>query len=120
MQRMTDKQKKTATALIKDLCCNYDRTTGGCLLLDLGEVVKCPQLITNSICCKYFRNVLLEDPEARQLKAEIFRDDHVKRCEACGQPFRALSNRAKYCAKCADKARLQRQREYMRKKPVQV
>ena len=40
LPRMNDKQIKTARALIRDTCCNYDTTTGGCLLLDRGEVVQ--------------------------------------------------------------------------------
>ena len=75
---------------------------------------ECPQMITQSLVCKYFRDVLLEDKEGRALKAEIMGEDHRKVCSVCGQHFRALSNRAKYCAKCAKKMRLKRQREYMR------
>jgi hypothetical protein len=97
MHRMSDKQYKDACALIRSLCCNYDRPTGGCLLLD----VPCPQILTQSLVCRYFRDVLLEDREGKALKAEIMGPEAVKTCEACGQPFRAVSNRAKYCASCA-------------------
>lgn len=114
--RMRDQQFKTAKALIKDTCCNYDGTTGGCLLLDHGEVVPCPQLISQSVICKYFRDVLLEDKRAKDLKAEIYGEDHRKVCAVCGGHFRAISNRAKYCAKCAKEIRLKQQREYMREK----
>ena len=119
--RMSAQQFRQAGALIKSLCCNYDGSTGGCLLLDRGEVVKCPQLITQSLVCKYFRDVLLEDKAAKSLKAEIMGEDHVKTCQVCGKPFRAVSNRAKYCAGCSQKMRLKRQREYMSgKKGVHV
>lgn len=114
--RMNDTQYKSAKALIKGLCCNYDRVTGGCLLLERDEVVPCPQLITQSVICKYFRDVLLEDRDGKALKAEIMGEDHRKVCDVCGRHFRAVSNRAKYCAGCAEKARLDRQREYMRKR----
>ena len=100
---MSARQYRQAKALINDLCSNYDRVTGGCLLLDHGEVVQCPQMITQSLVCKFFRDVLLEDREGKALKAEIMGDDHVKTCVSCGQPFRAISNRAKYCARCAGK-----------------
>ena len=117
---MKDAQFKSAKALIHNICSNYDRSTGGCLLLDYGEVVPCPQMITQSVICKHFRDVLLEDRDGKLLKAQIYADDHVRTCESCGLPFRALSNRAKYCAKCSKKIRLQKQREYMRSKRSDV
>lgn len=112
---MKEKQFRSAKALIKDICSNYDSVTGGCLKLDQGEVVPCPQLITQSVCCKHFRDVLLEDRDARLLKAQIYSDDHVRRCEACGQPFRALSNRSKYCARCSAEVKRKRAMERKRK-----
>lgn len=102
---MSEKQAKSARALIKEICCNYDNATGGCLLLDRGEVVQCPQMIARSVICKYFRDVLLEDKRSRALKAEIFNLDHRKVCAACGGHFQAISNRAKYCAECAKKVK---------------
>ena len=99
--RMSDTQFKTAKALIKGLCCNYDRVTGSCLLLERDEVAPCPQLISQSVICKYFRDVLLEDRDGKTLKAEIMGEDHRKICTVCGSQFRAISSRAKYCAKCA-------------------
>lgn len=108
--RMSNTQYKSACALIRGICCNYDRPTGWCWELD----TECPQMITQSLICKYFRDVLLEDRDGKALKAEIMGEDYRKTCEVCGQQFRALSNRAKYCAKCAGRMRLKRQREYMR------
>lgn len=90
-------------ALIKNLCCNYDNSTGGCLLLDRGEVVKCPQKQSPNLVCRYFRDVLLESPEGRALKAKIMGDDHIKTCEGCGQLFRAVADSARYCARCSRK-----------------
>ena len=113
--RMKDKQFKSAKALIHNICCNYDRTTGGCLVLDRGEVVKCPQLITQSVSCKHFKDVLLEDRDAKLLKAQIYQDQNVKRCEVCGEPFQALSNRAKYCARCTMEIRRKQASERKRK-----
>ena len=68
---MSDKQHRSSCALIRNLCSNYDRSTGGCLLLDHGEIVQCPQMITQSLVCRFFRDVLLEDRDGRALKAEI-------------------------------------------------
>lgn len=118
--RMSDKHLKTARGLIKEICCNYDSTTGGCLKLDRGVVVPCPQMIAQSVVCKYFRNVLLEDKRAKELKAEIYGLDQRKVCAACGGQFQAISNRAKYCARCSKEQqrkkaseRKQKQRGYV-------
>ena len=89
LPRMSVQQFKQAKALIKEICCNYDSVTGGCLLLDRGEVVQCPQMLSQSLCCKYFRDVLLEDKRARELKAEIMGDNGGKTCQICGKRFRA-------------------------------
>ena len=113
-QIKTRKQYQAARTLIRNLCCNYDRVTGGCLLLDRGEVVECPQLINMSLVCRYFQDVLLEDPEGRDLRDAVKAPESRKECVICGQHFRALSNRAKYCRRCADKRRLERQAGYMR------
>lgn len=117
---MSVKQFKSAKALIRDLCCNYDSVTGGCLLLDRGEVVQCPQMITQSLVCKYFWDVLLEDRDGKALKAEIMGQDHLKTCEVCGQPFRAISNRAKYCARCSKRRERERATERKRKQRQNV
>ena len=112
---MSEKQLKTARGLIRDTCSNYDSTTGGCLLLDNGFVVPCPQMSRQSIVCKFFRDVLLEDKRAKELKAEIFRPESRKVCAACGGHFHALSNRAKYCAKCSKEQQRQKSTERKRK-----
>lgn len=116
MYRMSEKQAKAARSLIRDKCCNYDSTTGGCLLLDYDGGGVCPQTITQSLLCVFFRDVVLEDKQGRELKAEITKADHLKTCTVCGQQFRATSNRAKYCAKCAKETRLKQKRQYIREK----
>ena len=113
--RTSDKQHRNACALIRNLCSNYDRSTGGCLLLDRGEIVQCPQMITQSLVCRFFRDVLLEDRDGRALKAEIMGDDHLKSCAVCGQPFGAISNRAKYCARCSKKMERERKAKWAQK-----
>ena len=115
MIRMSDKQHRNACALIRNLCSNYDRSTGGCLLLDRGEIVQCPQMITQSLVCRFFRDVLLKDRDGKALQAEIMGDDHLKSCAVCGQPFRAISNRAKYCVRCSKKVKNRQTAERMRK-----
>jgi hypothetical protein len=96
---MTPRQKQAAVRLIKKTCCNYD--DGNCILLDRGEEVVCPQSISYSFICKFFRWILLEGKEGLPLKAEILRDDTTKRCVVCNQTFQSKSNNAKYCTECA-------------------
>ena len=116
MKRMSTKQYHEAKSLIKNLCCNYDNVTGNCWLMD-GT---CPQMISQSLICRYFRDVLLEDKAGKALKAEIMQEDYVKTCAVCGRPFRALSNRAKYCNKCANEAKTKQATERKRKQRSNV
>ena len=104
LQRMSDMQKRKAVALIKSLCCNYDGPTGSCLVLSGWDYTPCPQCHSNSLMCKYFRDVLLKDKAGKELRAAIMSDGNIKTCQECGKPFRAISNRAKYCKKCAAEA----------------
>lgn len=53
---MTYQQYRTARRLERE-CCNYD--CGNCLLLDDGEECICPQSITYSLICKWFRAAVL-------------------------------------------------------------
>lgn len=53
---MTYQQYRTARRLVHE-CCNYD--CGNCLLLDDGEECVCPQSITCSLICKWFRAAVL-------------------------------------------------------------
>mgnify|MGYP002702649261 CR=1 FL=1 len=83
LPRMTPAQRRRANALIRKTCCNYDN--GNCLLLDDGEECVCPQSISYSVCCKWFRWAVL--PQDKALEAEIFRSASVKRCAECGAAF---------------------------------
>ena len=97
LYRMTPAQRKQANALIRRECCNYE--DGNCMLLDDGDTCTCPQTVSFSVCCKWFRWAVL--PLDGTLKAEIFRDKDLKRCAVCGRVFVPKSNRAKYCPGCA-------------------
>ncbi len=81
--RMTPAQRKRANSLIRRECCNCDG--GNCLALDDGDTCACPQMITFSVCCKWFRWAVL--PQIGTLEAEIFRDKELKRCAVCGGVF---------------------------------
>jgi hypothetical protein len=115
---MTPGQRQTAVKLIRKLCCNYDG--GNCILLDDGETCVCPQSISYSVNCKFFRHVLLEDKAGRPLKAEIFRDDTTKRCAVCGKAFQSKAHNAKYCIACAPTVQRKQKAVHIRKRRSDV
>ena len=83
LYRMTPAQRKQANALIRRECCCYE--DGNCMLLDAGDTHTCPQMISFSVCCKWFRWAVL--PLAGTLEAEIYRGRDLKRCAVCGGVF---------------------------------
>ena len=97
LYRMTPAQRKQAASLIRRECCCCE--DGNCIVLDDGDTCTCPQTISFSVCCKWFRWAVL--PLDGTLEAEIFRDKDLKRCAVCGGVFVPKSNRAKYCPGCA-------------------
>ena len=116
LKRLTPQQSRKVNALVKKSCCNYDN--GNCLLLDDGETCVCPQLISYSLLCKYFRRAVL--PTDKALYADIYRQ-RTRLCDRCGKPFAPGSNRQKYCPECgcsirrkqkADSARRRRSVEH--------
>ena len=78
LYRMTPAQRKQANALIRRECCCYDN--GNCIALDDGDTCTCPQTISFSVCCKWFRWAVL--PLTGTLEAEIYRDRDLKHCAA--------------------------------------
>ena len=74
LYRMNPAQRKQANALIRRECCNCEN--GNCIALDDGDAHACPQMISFSVCCKWFRWAVL--PLDGTLKAEIFRDKDLK------------------------------------------
>ncbi len=112
--RMDAKQRREALWLIKSLCSYYD--SGNCLYLDRGEEVTCPQSISYSVCCKFFRHVLLKDKEGKGLEAVVFQHDALKHCVRCGKAFSSPSYRAKYCVGCKAEVQRRQKAEHARKK----
>ena len=112
LYRMTPAQRKQANALIRRECCCYE--DGNCMLLDDGDTHTCPQTISFSVCCKWFRWSVL--PQIGTLEAEIFRDKELKRCAVCGRVFVPKSNRAKYCPGCAARVHRRQKTESERKR----
>ena len=80
LYRMTPAQRKQAASLIRRECCCCE--DGNCIALDDGDTCTCPQTVSFSVCCKWFRWAVL--PLDGTLEAEIFRDKDLKRCAVCG------------------------------------
>ena len=112
LYRMTPAQRKQANALIRRECCCYE--DGNCMLLDDGDTHTCPQTVSFSVCCKWFRWSVL--PQIGTLEAEIFRDKELKRCAVCGCVFVPKSNRGKYCPDCAARVHRRQKTESERKR----
>lgn len=110
-KRIRNRQRRRVSTLIKAECCNYQQ--GNCLLLDDEEPTPCPQLVSGSLSCRWFRDAVL--PSDEELYAEIMGQSALKQCSVCGQPFRAISNRAKYCERCRKNERKKQYRESKQK-----
>ncbi|MDO5398005.1 MAG: cysteine-rich VLP protein [bacterium] len=105
--RMTPKQFRRTKALIKNQCCNY--FDGECLLLDCP----CPQMITYSLICKWYRNAVL--PNSPELCISIMKPQNTKKCVVCGKRFIYHSNRSKYCNACKTTVLRRQKAEYQRR-----
>ena len=116
LYRMTPAQRKRANSLIRRECCSYEG--GNCLEQDDGDAHTCPQSISFSVCCKWFRWAVL--PLDKLLETEIFRDSGMKRCAVCGAAFVPRSNRGKYCPDCAARVHRRQKAESERKRRSSV
>lgn len=114
--RLTPQQSRKVNALVKKSCCNCDN--GNCLLLDDGETCVCPQLISYSLLCKWFRAAVL--PEDKELYAELYRTDDMRRCSVCGAAFASSSNSVKYCPDCRKRVTRKQAAQRMRKRRTNV
>lgn len=108
MNRMTSKQLRSAKALIKKLCCNYD--TGDCILLDCP----CPQMHSYTGLCKWFKSAIL--PQDKELLLQLISPHNAKRCSICGSKFIPTDNRALYCDNCRKLVSRRKDAERKRKK----
>ena len=112
LYRMTPAQRKQAASLIRRECCCFE--DGNCVILDDGDTCTCPQTVSFSVCCKWFRWAVL--PLDGTLEAEIYRGRDLKRCAGCGGVFGPKSNRAKYCPGCAARVHRRQKTESERKR----
>ena len=109
---MTPKQRKQVNALIRESCCNFYNQN--CILFD----DLCPQTISTSLCCKWFRWAVL--PQDRVLEKSLIGKAAIKRCAECGRPFVPNSNRAKYCRECASTVHRRQKTESERRRRLRV
>ena len=114
--RMNERQFRHAKQLIRRLCANYDNSF--CLLLEGMEQCPCPQLITQTLICNYFRAAVL--PADRALNEEILRNSSLRRCIICGKSIFRSSNAAKYCVNCAVRERRKQDAARKRKHRLDV
>ena len=112
LKRLTTPQSKRVNALVKKECCNCDN--GNCLLLDDGDECVCPQLISYSLLCKWFRAAVL--PADKDFYAELCKTEDRRRCVVCGASFASSSNSVKYCPDCRKRITNRQAAERMRKK----
>ena len=57
IKRLSPPQSRKVNSLVRRECCNCDN--GHCILLDDGDECVCPQLISYSLLCKWFRIAVL-------------------------------------------------------------
>ena len=75
IKRLSSRQSRKVNTLVKKECCNCEN--GNCILLDDGDTCVCPQLISYSLLCKWFRIAVL--PLDKLLYAELYQTDCRKR-----------------------------------------
>ena len=112
---LTPGQARRMRRLVRQCCNNID---GNCLLLDDGEPCVCPQSISYTILCRYFRRAVL--PLDPSLETEIFHPKGIRRCAVCGESFIAGSGRSKYCPDCAAEVHRKQKAAYARRKRSEV
>ena len=110
--RISESQLSKVRKLIRKRCCNFDK--GSCLLLDFAECSTCPQWVSCSLICVWFRDAVL--PSDRSLASELLRIHPAGFCKHCGKPLFQRKPNQKYCDRCAvivrreKEARRQRER----------
>lgn len=105
--RLTPGQLRSVRGLTKR-CCNF--SGGDCLLLDGA----CPQYISRSLLCRWFRRAVL--PQQPKREQSILSPKKLHRCEVCGMGILARSRRAKYCPACAKEVHRQQKAKSARKR----
>ena len=116
IKRLTPPQSRKVNALVRRTCCNCDN--GNCILLDDGDECVCPQLISYSLLCKWFRVAVL--PADKLLYAELYQTGDRKKCTECGAFFASSSNSVKYCPDCRAAMQRRQKAAYARRRRANV
>lgn len=109
--RMNEEELEIAKNIITAECIFHRK--GDCLWLDHGYCSVCPQLISYSVNCKYFRREIL--PHHNDLLKSILQHNKKGFCRICGNPITSTSPNAKYCKDCSKHQRRKRIRNRVRK-----
>ena len=114
---MNYQQYRTARRLVHS-CSNYDG--GCCLLLDNGETCVCPQSITYSLVCRWFRAAVL--PLDTGLYAALFPNPSIgqRRCRECKELFVPPKHNTLYCPVYAANRVKRSKRRWARKKRAEA
>ena len=110
--RMTPEQARRSRALIKNQCCNYDN--GNCILLDDGEPCVCPQSISYSLNCKWFRTAVL--PNDKELYIKLMKPKNRKNVRFAVMNIRRQGAIQNIVINAAEKIRLRKDAERKRNK----
>lgn len=111
--RMSAEQARRVRKLVRVLCANCDGSN--CLLLDDGDPCLCPQLITSSLICKYFRAAVLPADGALLTTLITPPVGIARRCRECGTLFTAPKRNTLFCPSCAANRTKRSKREWARK-----
>lgn len=112
MIRFSIADAKSVNELIRKRCCNYN--DGNCILLDNGDSCICPQTISYSLLCKWFRTAVL--PNDSELYAKLIKPQNTRHCKVCGAEYVATGRNSKYCGKCKELVLKRQKAEHIRKK----
>ena len=74
----------------------------------------CPQFISRSLLCRWFRRAIL--PQQPKLEQAILSPKKLRRCEVCGTGILVCSGRTKYCPACAGQVHRQQKAKSARKR----
>ena len=111
LPRMSANQARQIRKMVRTLCANCDGKT--CLLLDDGT--PCPQLITSSLICKYFRAAVLPENIALNIALLSSSDGMLKRCRECRNLFIAPKHNTLFCPSCARNRTKRSKRKWARR-----
>lgn len=114
--RMTYRQSRKVNTLIHRLCANCFE--GNCLLLDDGETTVCPQTLTYSLLCTYFKAAVL--PADPALYTELMERGNKKKCVLCGTDFYPAYTNTRYCPRCGKAQARRKAAERQRRKRANV